>query len=58
MKSLVISLLFAVLNILVFLFNDSVLGYFNLIVGCLCFICAGMDLKRIMDEKLDDMKNK
>lgn len=55
---LFVSLFFAISNMIAFLLGNNVIEYFNLVISCLCFICVGMDLKRIMDEKLHDMENK
>ena len=56
MKFFIFGLLMAILNIICFLTNSSILGgYINLIIGCGCFFCSGMTLQRIADE--NDMKN-
>lgn len=51
----------AILNMLSFLINDNAIGYANFVMGCLLFICAGIDLQKFIDEtlseKLDDTKN-
>lgn len=56
MKFFIFGLLMAILNIICFLTNSSIVGgYINLIIGCGCFFCSGMTLQRIADE--NDMKN-
>lgn len=56
MTFFIFSLLMAILNIISFFINSSVLGgYINLIIGCGCFFCSGMTLQRIADE--NNMKN-
>ena len=56
MTFFIFSLLMAILNIISFFINESILGgYINLIIGCGCFFCSGMTLQRIADE--NNMKN-
>ena len=56
MTSFIFGLLMAILNIISFFTNESILGgYINLIIGCGCFFCSGMTLQRIADE--NNMKN-
>ena len=56
MKFFIFGLSMAILNIICFLTNSSIVGgYINLIIGCGCFFCSGMTLQRIADE--NDMKN-
>ena len=51
MKFFIFGLSMAILNIICFLTNSSILGgYINLIIGCGCFFCSGMTLQRIADE--------
>lgn len=51
MKFFIFGLLMAILNIISFFTNSSILGgYINLIIGCGCFFCSGMTLQRIADE--------
>lgn len=51
MKFFIFGLLMAILNIISFFINSSILGgYINLIIGCGCFFCSGMTLQRIADE--------
>ena len=56
MTFFIFGLLMAILNIISFFINESILGgYINLIIGCGCFFCSGMTLQRIADE--NDMEN-
>lgn len=56
MKFFIFSLLMAILNIISFFTNSSIVGgYVNLIIGCGCFFCSGMTLQRIVDE--NNMEN-
>ena len=56
MTFFIFGLLMAILNIISFFTNSSILGgYINLIIGCGCFFCSGMTLQRIADE--NNMKN-
>lgn len=56
MTFFIFGLLMAILNIISFFINESILGgYINLIIGCGCFFCSGMTLQRIADES--NMKN-
>ena len=56
MTFFIFSLLMAILNIISFFINESILGgYINLVIGCGCFFCSGMTLQRIADE--NNMKN-
>lgn len=50
MKFFIFGLLMAILNIICFLTNSSILGGYTLIIGCGCFFCSGMTLQRIADE--------
>ena len=51
MKFFIFGLSMAILNIISFFTNNSILGgYINLIIGCGCFFCSGMTLQRIADE--------
>ena len=56
MKLFIFGLSMAVLNVTCFLLIDSVFSYINLIIGCLCFFCAGMNLQEIAD-KIKDKNN-
>ncbi len=51
MTFFIFGLLMAILNIISFFINESILGgCINLIIGCGCFFCSGMTLQRIADE--------
>ena len=51
MNFFIFSLSMAILNIISFFTNNSLLGgYINLIIGCGYFFCSGMTLQRIADE--------
>lgn len=56
MKLFMFGLSMAVLNIVCFLLIDSAFSYINLVIGCLCFFCAGMNLQEIAD-KIKDKNN-
>ena len=56
MKLFMFGLSMAVLNIVYFLLIDSAFSYINLVIGCLCFFCAGMNLQETAD-KIKDKNN-
>lgn len=51
----------AILSMMSFFMNRNIIGYANFVMGCMFFICTGIDLQRFIDkelsEKLDDTKN-
>lgn len=54
MRFFIFGLSMAVSNVICSLFTEGIMGYINLIIGCLCFFCAGMQLQEIADK----IKNK
>ena len=54
MKLFVTDLLVAILNVLFFIIINNNMRYINLFIGCLCFICSGVELKGFVDKKYKD----
>ena len=54
MGLLIFDLSMAILNMVSFFINQNIMGYMNFVIGCLCFVCAGMQLKEVADKKLSN----
>lgn len=51
MGLLIFDLSIAILNMVSFFINQNIMGYVNFVIGCLCFVCVGMQLKEVVDKK-------
>lgn len=54
MGLLIFDLSMAILNMVSFFINQNIMGYINFVIGCLCFLCTGMQLKEVADKKFND----
>ena len=46
-----------ILNMISFFINQNIIGYANFVMGCVFFICTGIDLQKFIDKKLEKKSN-